>query len=131
MRLVIGAQVTVGENPAVTCTPILYVQNKNGRTLGRRTAIKTNIQGQNTTPNDASKSKSLFGETGSSRDRVPSARKQRLAFDSSSRPNHVPPIGGFPGSGEVVDPPSQSRLAVRPGPITADQKTWVLRLFVS
>jgi hypothetical protein len=123
----IGVLVTVRETPGRDAYVVVCTQ-KNGRTLGRRTAIKNNIQGHVIKPNDASKYQ--FGQCGTLRGRVTAARKQTLAFGSSARPNHVPPFGGFPGSGQVVDLASQNlRLAVRPGPCTADQKTRALRLF--
>jgi hypothetical protein len=92
----------------------------NGHAPYKRVAPKTNLRGQSS-------------ETGSSRDRVTSAHKQRPALDSSHRPNHVPPfVGGFPGTEPVVDRAvAVSDLAARPGPSMQRQKRGPLSLFLS
>jgi len=109
---------------AMACAPFFFAQIKMAVRLRTVTTIKTDIQGHHTTPTDASKYQ--FGKSGTLRGCVTAARKQTLAFDSSRRQNHVPPLGGFPGTEPVVDPAIAVRdLAARPGPITADTKTWV------
>jgi hypothetical protein len=124
-RTQLSEQIVLG----FACTPPFFYARKNGRTVSSRTAIKNHIQGHRSIPDDASKYQS--GQSGTLRGRVTAARKQTLAFDSSSRQNHVPPIGGFPGSGQVVDPASQYAIGRTSRSFTADHKNVGLRLFLS
>jgi|SRR5450755_1474747 hypothetical protein len=108
----IGAQVTVGINPAVTCTPIVYVRNKNGRTVSSRTAIKSDLHGHLSTAVVASKSKIAAGPDWNfaamcNQQRSRNNGPRDTVRDDETAFYQMTASGFFPGNGNVVDRPGR------------------------
>jgi hypothetical protein len=102
---------------AATCTSPFVRTKEKGRTVSSRTALTTNLHGQNTTPRNTSNQKIWLGKADLHGTRV-TARPQttgrvRTVRDDETAFYQMTASGFFPGNGNVVDRPGQVICSVR------------------